>query len=133
MGTRKYVSSSAVLADESTSVATLGSFGSASWVAEQFSVERGESMSPPPELTGEVSTNEDDGDVTDRHVCTECTRTFDSSARLQAHFERVHASLERGFKCPHCGKAFTRRSEMGRHVGVRLFFSCLLVLSDVMF
>lgn len=141
--------------DDTLSLATLGSFGSVSWVAEQFS----------DYPTAHQSTNvQVDESIEFNYECTICSRAFVTDATLHAHMNQCHGNYytgnnlsnqhssvtlddeeddedaehvevgtidygpdkaddrKRGFKCPHCGKGFTRRSEMGRHVGVSFFF-----------
>lgn len=104
-------------ADESASVATLGSFDSASWVAEQFGEEgslRDISLGAAPRA--DIHQIEESLEF---HECLQCSKTFHCASSLHIHVQREHENNHRGFKCPHCGKGFTRRSEMGRHVGVR--------------
>lgn len=109
-------------ANEAASVATLSSLGSASWVAAHFARDdlfpKHSDAATSPYQEEEAAAAATPEQSRARHACEECTRSFDSTGRLQAHMERVHSGNERGFKCPHCGKGFTRRSEMGRHVGV---------------
>lgn len=140
--------------DDTLSLATLGSFGSVSWVAEQFA----------EYTTAQQSTNvQVDESIEYNYECTICSRAFATDTNLRTHMNQCHSNYytgknssnqhssitlddeeddedtehveigavddspdkdedpQRGFKCPHCGKGFTRRSEMGRHVGVSLF------------
>lgn len=114
--------------DDCVSVATLGSFGSASWVAGHFlEDESGRSGGED----GHAS--ETDGAAGEScriyHGCKQCSNDFKSRSALQTHMEEAHAGgSTAAFGCPHCGKAFTRRSEMGRHVGVRWFAIILIAV-----
>lgn len=141
------------VSDDNISLATLGSFGSVSWVAEQFA----------EYATAQQLTNvQVDESIEYNYECTICSRAFATDTMLSSHMNQCnsnyykekisnnqHSSVtldgdeededtkhsgvstiddgpdkdedpQRMFKCPHCGKGFTRRSEMGRHVGVSL-------------
>lgn len=109
---------SLALHDESSSVATLGSFGSASWVAGQIA---GDVVRPEDSHeVAQPSCIRQIEDSIEYHECPVCSRLFRSMKHLREHFELTHvgSEAERNYRCPHCDKRFTRRSEMGRHVGV---------------
>lgn len=179
MSNRRKSNANLTITDESTSLATLGSFGSASWVAEQFNhqtqqqqtqqneeeiallnqqlhvddllllptlptpqASNNNSHSPRSHSNSLVMNVQTDESAEYHYECTECSRSFPTPDSLHNHCEQDHRDSNtnsqqshqyrhdqkqqqqqqqqpRAFKCPHCGKAFTRRSEMGRHVGVR--------------
>lgn len=102
--------------DDSTSVATLGSFGSASWVAGHFvEDESREAHTNQLEcLSGSHSDNHDNCRTSTMKQLKD-PHSIEVGCREPEQDRNMN---ERGFRCPHCGKAFTRRSEMGRHVGV---------------
>lgn len=120
--------------DDTHSVATLGSFASASWVAEHFAEEESREI-----LIDEVEwTPESQLSRKSRSSLSEQNQIGGSfSSREELCDQTIPNNLEeRGFRCPHCGKGFTRRSEMGRHVGVRsqsffFFFSVLAVTISI--
>lgn len=110
--------------DDCVSVATLGSFGTASWVAGHFLEDESRRSGGDDGCGWEINgrLEESSGSL---HACKQCSNEYDSRSALRVHMDRVHrgdsagGAATAGFECPHCGKAFTRRSEMGRHVGVR--------------
>lgn len=101
--------------NDSTSVASLGSLGSASWVAGHFVQD--ESREAPiknADWTPEIqSDNKGESMSTENQYSVSISLHEDFREQTQETQQRG-----RGFRCPHCNKAFTRRSEMGRHVGV---------------
>lgn len=103
--------------DESTSVASLGSFGSASWVAGHFIEE--ESGGEPTDHVDWIP--EIQSDKKGKSTSTENLYSVSISLHEDSRGQSPETKLAgRGFRCPHCCKAFTRRSEMGRHVGVSI-------------
>ena len=47
-------------------------------------------------------------DTTNKHFqCSNCSKTFKSTAKLEHHFARIH-ELRNCQTCPHCGKLYSR-------------------------
>lgn len=49
-----------------------------------------------------------------KHACTQCDKTFPTSAKLDEHVKRVHENV-RNFSCEHCGKAYFKKKELDIH------------------
>lgn len=50
------------------------------------------------------------------HSCSDCTSSFDTSAKLKYHRLRHHGKWRNPVSCPHCGKSYGTQTNLRRHI-----------------
>ena len=50
-----------------------------------------------------------------RQKCTECNKSFSSSATLRRHIDEQHLKKKEKYACPYCQNSFSRKHDLDRH------------------